>query len=166
MKDLEHILEFPAYDAIALSFVSSENDIKRVRQMSRSYNRDIDIIAKIETLAGVENINRICQYADFVMAARGDLALAIPWVELPSAMRQISSSAKLNSTPWILATQIMEGLERFTMPTRAEICDLAHWLMKGSSGILLSYETCFGAKPVEAVVCAKKLLNRWRISQE
>lgn len=161
LLDLEHILSSSIYDAVALSFLGSEADILQVRQLAKMFKRDISIVAKIETVAGIENIDSICRSADFVMAARGDLALAMPWVELPAAVRHIASSAKANSTPWILATQIVEGLERFVIPTRAEICDMAHWLEEGCAGVLLSYETAFGVRPVAAVACAAALLARW-----
>jgi pyruvate kinase len=63
--------------------------------------------------------------------------------------------------PWLLATQIAEGLERFAFPTRAEICDLAHWLQEGCAGVLLSYETAFGRRPVDAVAAVAALLAHW-----
>jgi pyruvate kinase len=162
LKDLDHILSFPVYDAVALSFVGSDADVLEARQLASKANREIPIVAKIETAAGVANINTICGVCDFVMVARGDLAVAIPWLELPSAVSEIASAAKTHSTPWILATQIAEGLERFAMPTRAEICDLAHWMKDGCAGILLSYETAFGAKPIAAVACTAALMSRWK----
>jgi pyruvate kinase len=135
----------------------------KVKGKIADQSRNLDIISKIETLAGLENLSNICRNSDFVMAARGDLALSLPWVELPSAVNAIASSAKENSVPWILATQAMEGLERFSIPTRAEICDLANWLSRGCRGVLLYYETCFGSKPLEAVKSTKTIINRWGI---
>lgn len=164
LNHIEHILSVPIYDVLALSFVSSADDLKKVHTLIKKAERDILLLSKVETLLGVENIQSICEHSDLVMAARGDLALAMPWIDLPDAVNQISSAAKTTSTPWILATQIMEGLERFTMPTRSEICDVAHWLIEGCFGLLLSYETCFGSKPLESVDCANLLLQRWGVS--
>jgi pyruvate kinase len=159
--DLKHILHSSVYDMVALSFVSSESDILKVKKIMNEEGTILPIIAKIETMAGVENIDSICRCADRVMAARGDLALAMAWEELPAAVSEISRAAYANSVPWILATQIAEGLERFAMPTRAEICDLAHWLKEGCEGVLLSYETVFGAQPIESVKCTRILIDRW-----
>ncbi|MCP4372378.1 MAG: hypothetical protein GY797_30375 [Deltaproteobacteria bacterium] len=161
IDDLAHILSLSIYDAVAISFVSSEEEIIRIKEAASTQNRQIAVIAKIETAAGVANIEKICMNADCVMAARGDLALAIPWVELPSTVKAIADTAKAASIPWILATQIAEGLQRFVIPTRAEICDLAHWRQEGCAGVLLSYETAFGAKPNLAVECTAKILARW-----
>ena len=143
-QDLKFILSDPVFDAVALSFVSSIADLKKVELLSQKVGRKIPIVAKIESSTGVQNIDQICESADYVMAARGDLALNIPWVDLPGAVLKIASTATEKRTKWILATQIMEGLERFAIPTRAEICDLAHWVQMGCAGILLSYETVFG----------------------
>lgn len=159
--DLEYILSSPLFDLIALSFVGHASDVQRVRRAAQQSNRDIPILAKIETGSGVEHIRAICDAADLVMAARGDLALTQPWVELPCAVKRIASAAAESSVPWILATQVAEGLERFAIPTRAEICDLAHWLEEGCAGVLLSYETAFGSHAEAAVASVAALLARW-----
>jgi pyruvate kinase len=122
-SDLEFIAQHEEFDAVAVSFVSSAADVVAAR--GALAGRDLPVIAKIETAHGVENIEEICTAADMVMAARGDLALSIPWVDLPEAVELIIGGARATGTPWILATQIAEGLERFSLPTRAEICDLA-----------------------------------------
>lgn len=161
LEDLERILASPFYDVVALSFVATAADVEHVRRRARQVGRGISVLAKIETAAGVDAIEVICAAADLVMAARGDLALALPWVDLPAAVERIAAAAVTTGTPWILATQIMEGLERFVLPTRAEICDLAHWLQRGCAGVLLSYETVFGRSPEAAVTSVKALLDRW-----
>ena len=161
IEDLQHVLKHEAYDALAISFVSSIEPLRRVKAIAKSLGRSIPIVAKIETAAGVAAARSIAQEADCLMAARGDLALAIPWVELPAAVAEIQTAASETSTPWILATQVMEGLERFAIPTRAEICDLAHWAERGCAGVLLSYETAFGKRPVAAVNATSRILKRW-----
>jgi pyruvate kinase len=166
LADLEHITGSPSYDAVALSFVSSPDDVLKVRKMAAQKGRTLPIIAKIETQAGLANLEAICDVSDIVMAARGDLALALPWVELPDAVLRIVEMAKRASIPWIVATQIAEGLQRFTMPTRAEICDLATWMQRGCSGILLSYETAFGANPKAAVRCCAEIMERWSLDDQ
>jgi pyruvate kinase len=109
----------------------------------------------------LEAIAEIANAADWVMAARGDLALNIPWVELPGAVSRIAEAARRAGKPWILATQIAEGVDRSTLPTRAEICDLAHWMQRGCRGVLLSFETAFGPRPRAAVKAATRLVRRW-----
>ncbi|MEV5412694.1 pyruvate kinase [Thermopolyspora sp. NPDC052614] len=157
--DLEFVACHEEFDAVALSFVASSDDLAVAREIMGA--RRLPIIAKIETALGVERIEEISRSADMVMAARGDLALSIPWVELPAAVTAIADAAVRTGTPWVLATQVAEGLERFTLPTRAEICDLAHWLNRGCSGVMLSYETVFGGNALAAVESVEALVRRW-----
>jgi len=161
LSDLTHIVESGEYDVVALSFVSAASDLALVRRLLRGSQRETAVLAKVETSAGIDNIDSVCEAADLVMAARGDLALNLPWVELPDAVRKIARAASSHSSPWILATQIFEGLERFAIPTRAEICDVARWLEEGCAGLLLSYETAFGARPDLAVSYASAMIKRW-----
>jgi len=145
---------------VAVSFVSGPSDINKVRQLlSKS---SLEVIAKIETGPGLSEINDIAAIADGLLAARGDLALSMPWEDLFSAVETISAAASRHGRPWILATQLVEGLERFAFPTRAEICDLAHWTKVGAFGAMLSYETAFGPRPVEAVACVRRVMQRYR----
>lgn len=159
--DLRHVASHGEYDLVALSFVGSSDDIQDARTLMREFGRELPVVAKIETMQGIENIEAICETADFVMAARGDLALSMPWTELPGAVRRIADVAAAKGTSWIIGTQVMEGLELYSMPTRAEICDLAAWASAGCSGVLLSHETAFGSQPIMAVECARELLQRW-----
>lgn len=161
LSDLEFVAKSDLFDNVALSFVADAADVRLAREILATAIRPVTLTAKIETTAGVENAAQIAREADMVMAARGDLALAVPWFELPSAVTQIEKAANEAGTPWILATQLVEGLERFVMPTRAEICDLANWAARGCAGVLLSYETAFGAKPVDAVRVVRTMLERW-----
>lgn len=161
ISDLGAIFSTNLFDAVALSFVSSAEDIAKVQELMYSSDKALPVIAKIETPEGMKNVKEITLKADLVMAARGDLALNLDWKELPAAVNKIQEAALEANKPWILATQVMEGFERFAMPTRAEICDLAHWLSKGASGVLLSYETVFGKRPIEAINAVNQMAERW-----
>lgn len=162
VSDLEEILACEYFDCVAVSFVSRAVTIAAVRKQAEAVGRQVAIVAKIETRTGVDEVGKIAQIADCVMAARGDLAFAVPWVELPEAVAQIANAARAAKIPWILATQVAEGLDRQAIPTRAEVCDLAHWREVGCSGVLLSSETAFGRNAVEAVRCTAAMLARWR----
>jgi pyruvate kinase len=151
------------FDAVAISFVSEASDIREAQEVQADTQKKLPIIAKIETQLGIKNIDSIAEVADALMAARGDLALTMPWVELYSAVSAISNSAKKHGTPWIVATQLAEGLERFVFPTRAEICDLANWISEGAHGAMLSYETAFGPRPVDAAKAVRELVDRYSI---
>ena len=159
-SDLDHLLTEPAFDAVAVSFVSTASDVKEVRKIIKASGRKLKLIAKIESRPGIKNITAITREADMVMAARGDLALTYPWVDLPKAVQKIAAASQKQKKQWIVATQVAEGLERFGFPTRPEICDLAHWAKTGA-GTLLSSETAFGPRPLRVIQCTKIILDKW-----
>jgi len=161
ISDLNAVLECGLFDGIAVSFVASPEDIVVARRVMAETGVHLPIIAKIETEQGISNLAEVARAADALMAARGDLALTMNWVELPHSVRAIARAARDAGKPWILATQLMEGLEKFSLPTRAEICDLAQWLGCGAQGVMLSYETAFGSKPVQAVELTRRLVERY-----
>lgn len=159
ISDLKYVSQNEEFDAVALSFVSNANDVRKAREILESPGPSLPIISKVETPEGVNNIKEIAKESDAVMVARGDLALFLPWAEMGIHTEQIVSGSEKVDTPWIMATQMAEGLERFAFPTRAEISDLTRWVKRGMDGMLLSYETAFGSHPVDAVSSMREIIN-------
>ena len=139
-------------DFVAASFVSCEDDIRAVRKfLNDNGGKDIDIIAKIENRAGVDNIDSICNVADGVMVARGDLGVEIPFVEVPSVQKYLIKKCRLLGKRVITATEMLESMIKNPRPTRAEISDVANAVYDGSSAVMLSGETAAGKYPTLAV---------------
>ena len=150
-EDLRFGIEW-GVDFVAASFVSCEADIRAVREfLDLNGGGDIDVIAKIENRAGVDNIEEICKVADGVMVARGDLGVEIPFVEVPSIQKYLIKKCRLLGKRVITATEMLESMIHNQRPTRAEISDVANAVYDGSSAIMLSGETAAGKYPVEAV---------------
>ncbi len=139
-------------DFVAASFVSNKQDIARMRAfLDDNGGSEIDIIAKIENRAGVENIEEIFEIANGIMVARGDLGVEIPATEVPSIQKYLIGKCRLYGKRVITATEMLESMIHNPRPTRAEVSDVANAVYDGTSAVMLSGETAAGRYPVAAV---------------
>lgn len=139
-------------DFIAASFVSKKEDLAELQAfLNANGGQKIDIIAKIENRAGVDNIEEICQLCEGIMIARGDLGVEIPFVEVPAVQKYLISKCRMLGKRVITATEMLESMIFNPRPTRAEISDVANAVYDGSSAIMLSGESAAGKYPVDAV---------------
>ncbi len=139
-------------DYVAASLVSTKADVVSLRQfLNDNGGANIDIIAKIENQAGVDNIEDICEACEGIMIARGDLGVEIPFVKVPSVQKLLISKCRMLGKRVITATEMLESMIQNPRPTRAEISDVANAVYDGTSAVMLSGESAAGKYPVEAV---------------
>ena len=151
MSDLEFGAKM-GYDFIAASFVRTSADINYLRKFTHSLGWfNVRIIAKIENLEGVQNIDEILEVSDGIMVARGDMGVEIPFEQIPAIQKELISKGYNAGKQVITATQMLESMISNPRPTRAEITDVANAIYDGTSAIMLSGETAAGQFPVEVV---------------
>ena len=139
-------------DFVAASFVSTAQDAQDIRDfLDANGGEDIEIVAKIENRAGVENVEEICKICGGIMIARGDLGVEIPFVEVPSVQKELTKKCRMLGKRVITATEMLESMIQNPRPTRAEITDIANAVYDGTSCVMLSGESAAGKYPVEAV---------------
>ena len=139
-------------DFIAASFVSTANDIRVLKDfLFANGGENIEVIAKIESRKGVENIDDILSLADGIMVARGDLGVEVPFIELPAIQKSLIKHARAAGKRVITATEMLESMISKPRPTRAETSDVANAVYDGTGAIMLSGETAAGLYPVQAI---------------
>ncbi|MGL4647498.1 MAG: pyruvate kinase [Mycoplasmoidaceae bacterium] len=159
-KEIEDI-KFAAdndFDYIAASFVNTYENVLEIRELAERFNgHNIQIISKVETMQSIKNIDKIIEYSDGIMVARGDLGLEIPYYEVPYWEKYMIKYCRFTGKPVIIATQMLDSLETKLQPTRAEVTDVFFAVERGADCTMLSGETANGLYPVNAVDVMAKI---------
>lgn len=155
-EDIQKAVSLKA-DYIAVSFPRNADDIKEARILLKAAGGELGVIAKIERAEAITNIQEIIQASDAVMVARGDLGVEIGDAELPAIQKRIIKIARLFNKPVITATQMLESMINNTIPTRAEVSDVANAVLDGTDAVMLSGETAIGHYPDKAVAAMDRI---------
>jgi pyruvate kinase len=144
-------------DFLAVSFVRSADDVNEARQLLREAGGQGLMVAKIERTEAVQNIDQIIDASDVIMVARGDLGVEMGYAELTGMQKQIIRRTRRKNKIVITATQMMESMISHSIPTRAEVSDVANAVMDGTDAVMLSAETAVGAYPVGVIAAVNEV---------
>lgn len=147
-------------DWVAISFVQRPEDVAEVRDfITARTSHPIKIIAKIERPNAVARISDIAAAADGIMIARGDLAVEVPFEQVPAISRHIIRECRKLNRPVIMATQMLGTMVDNEFPTRAEISDVANAAYLRADSTMTSEETTMGINPVNVINTMNKILT-------
>lgn len=156
-KDIIYACEHGG-EFLALSFVSTKEDVLEVKEILKEHNReDLQIICKIESALGIENLEDILSVSDGVMVARGDLGTEVPSEMVPIYQKQMINTCRRLGKISIVATEMLETMMDNMRPKRAETSDIANAVLDGTDAVMLSGETTIGKHPVETVAAMAKI---------
>lgn len=161
-KDREDIIYAAKADAdfLALSFVSTKEDVLEVKKLlAENNNTHMQIISKIENQYAVDNIDGILEVSDGIMVARGDLGVEFDMEKLPTLQKELSYKCHLAGKICIVATEMLASMESSLRPTRAEVSDVANAVFDGTDSVMLSGETALGLYPVDTVSIMSKIIE-------
>ncbi len=144
-------------DAVSQSFVEGAADLLAVREAARQLGYDPFLIAKIERSRALERLDEILDVADGIMVARGDLGVEVPIERIAVIQKDIIRRANQRAKPVITATQMLESMTTYRLPTRAEVTDVSNAILDGTDCVMLSGESAMGAYPVESVEMLAKI---------
>ena len=146
---------------IALSFANKPEDVELLR---RRVGKGVEVIAKIESSSGLENLSSIIDAADAILIDRGDLSREVALETLPFVQKHIIRSANEADVPVYVATNLLESMVSSPRPTRAEVNDVVNTLMDGADGLVLAAETAVGKFPVQCVSMVRSLIEQHQAS--
>ena len=144
-------------EAVSQSFVESAADIVAVRTAAHALGGDPFIIAKIERSRALERLDEILEVSDGIMIARGDLGVEIPIERIAVVQKDIMRRASRRGRPVITATQMLESMITYRLPTRAEATDVSNAILDGTDCVMLSGESAIGAHPVESIAMLARI---------
>ncbi|KAK2986074.1 hypothetical protein RJ640_011515 [Escallonia rubra] len=153
-------------DFIAISFVKSAEVINHLKSYikARARDSDISVIAKIESIDSLKNLEEIIQASDGAMVARGDLGAQIPLEQVPSAQQKIVQLCRQLNKPVIVASQLLESMIEYPTPTRAEVADVSEAVRQRADALMLSGESAMGQFPDKALTVLRSVslrIERW-----
>ncbi|KAK6937584.1 Pyruvate kinase, C-terminal [Dillenia turbinata] len=153
-------------DFIAVSFVRSAEVIHQLKSYinSRYYNKDVAVIAKIESVDSLGNLEEIIKAADGAMVARGDLGAQIPLDKVPSVQNTVVQLCRQLNKPVIVASQLLESMIEYPTPTRAEVSDVSEAVRQQADALMLSGESAMGQYPQKALSVLRNVslrIERW-----
>lgn len=143
---------------IAASFVRKAQDVLDIRELLEEKDAsDVQILPKIESQEGIDNIDEILKVSDGMMIARGDMGVEIPSENVPLVQKSLIKKCNYLGLPVITATQMLDSMMENPRPTRAESSDVANSVWDGTDATMLSGESANGDYPIESVAMMKKI---------
>ncbi|MFC4158010.1 pyruvate kinase [Chitinimonas lacunae] len=150
MEDIKVAAQLEA-DYVAVSFPKSGADMYMARTLLQAAGSKAQVVAKIERVEAINNLEELVEASDAIMVARGDLAVEVGDAAVPALQKRMIRIAREKNKLTITATQMMESMISSPVPTRAEVSDVANAVLDGTDAVMLSAETAAGKYPVETV---------------
>ncbi|MFA5518241.1 MAG: pyruvate kinase, partial [Spirochaetota bacterium] len=147
------------FDWLAVSYAETPGQINNIRKL---FSRKIKIISKIETMKGINNLDKLLKVSDGIMVARGDLGNNIRLENVPIFQKKIIKKSNNENKFVITATEMLLSMVNSKSPERAEVSDIANAVLDGSDAVMLSEETALGKYPALVVKTMKRIIEATR----
>lgn len=155
-KDVKVAIQYKL-DYLAQSFVRNARDLISLKEIVKPKHPECKIFAKIESKDALGNLDSIIEESDGIIVARGDLGICVPIYKVPVIQKEIIKKCRLAGKPVVVATQMLESMTANSLPTRAEVSDVANAILDGATHLLLSGETAVGRHPPKVIDMMNKI---------
>ncbi len=149
-------------DYLAISFPKSAEDMQDARRHAAAAGYNGHLVAKMErseSVASQEAMDAIIKASDAIMVARGDLGVEIGDAQLVGIQKRLILRARQLNKIVITATQMMESMIESSLPTRAEVFDVANAVLDGTDAVMLSAETAVGKHPDKVIAAMDRVIR-------
>ncbi|MBU4315387.1 hypothetical protein KJ673_03195 [Patescibacteria group bacterium] len=149
-------------DVVAFSFIKSRAMLEELISKLKKYTSDDwnpQVLAKIESKEGIDNIDEILGVVHGIIIARGDLALTTPFEILGLTQKYLVSKVRRSGKYCVVATGTLTSMLSQALPARSDILDITNSCLDGASAIMLCNETAHHKNPGQVVETAKKIIN-------
>lgn len=123
---------------VVLSFSENIDDIKCIESEIQKHIEKVEIIPKIETPLGVENLERFAGSYHTFMLGRGDLGLFSGATQFAEQQEIILQRAKKMHNKIIAATDILTTLYASNIPSRSDLTDVYYLKKMGARDVVAS----------------------------
>ena len=150
---------------ICQSFIEDKEDIEKLKNFlneNRKYDDLPKVWAKIETLNGVKNIERILDCVDGIVIGRGDLIPETSIEDTPIYEDKIIKAVtKSSNKDIIVATHLLNSMKLGKVPSLCEVESIYNLIKEGVTGFLLAGETSIGKAPIKTVKFLNELVHKY-----
>jgi len=166
-------------DCVAASFVRSAAGVENIRDYIKEchakYCPDPEntplpmIISKVETTEALDNLQEIVDSSDGIMVARGDLGVEVDIWEVTTWQKEIVRMCVEAGKPVVVATQMLESMQKNPRPTRAEVSDVTNAVLELADAVMLSGESANGGYPDTSVGMQSSIIGhteKWAREQD
>jgi len=150
MEDIQTAARLKA-DFLGVSFPRAGSDMDWARELLMKANGQALLVAKIERAEAITALEDVVKASDAIMVARGDLAVEVGDAAVPALQKRMIRMSQEHNKIVITATQMMESMVNHSIPTRAEVSDVANAVLDGTDAVMLSAETAVGKYPVQTI---------------
>jgi len=156
-------------DCVAASFVRSAEGVENIRSyIAECHKKSCPdpentpppmIISKIETTEALDNLEEIVAASDGIMVARGDLGVEVDIWEVTTWQKELVKLCIERGKPVVVATQMLESMQKNPRPTRAEVADVTNAVLELADAVMLSGESANGQYPDGSVGMQQSIIT-------